>query len=409
LVAAGCGSGTPIFRIGLLLDCYGPQNSLEQLLVASAELPLLERGAKLLGRGPLDGVGPVVVGGRRIQLLAPACVAGNEDVIPEARRLVEEDGARALVGPVDPQQGMVLLQYARRRPASVFLIQPSDAAEVTLGRSAPNVFRFAPDAAQAVAGLASYAYRKLGWRTALAIGDDIPYGWETVAGFVAEFCALGGHVERRWLQPGTDTAPFARVSRGVDGVFFGALLSSAAGLLERDAHAGLDVATHVVGGRSLLVYPQAVALANGVVVAGTLPLVPTAEKQAYAAAFKRAFRGFRGQDSLDPTLIAYRDGVEALLEALAGGRGGLDARLGRLSLASPTGTLVLDRHRQAVVVSYLDRITGKTPQPVATVRGVDASFGGVFPTGASPPSRDAPPCIRHPPPRWSSLSFATTR
>jgi len=92
-------------RIGILSDCYGPFSGAHELNVASAELPLIERGAKLLGRTPSDGVGPVIVAGRRVELIV-GCVAGTGDVIPEARRLVEEGRAQAIIGPEDPGQGM---------------------------------------------------------------------------------------------------------------------------------------------------------------------------------------------------------------------------------------------------------------------------------------------------------------
>jgi len=61
-------------------------------------------------------------------------------------------------------------------------VTTSGAPELTLTRPAPNVFRFAPDAAQSVAGAGSYAYRELGWRTAAIVADDIPYSWEGAAG-----------------------------------------------------------------------------------------------------------------------------------------------------------------------------------------------------------------------------------
>jgi branched-chain amino acid transport system substrate-binding protein len=181
-----CGSSkAQSFRIGILSDCYGPFSGANELNVASAELPLIERGAKLLGRKPSDGVGPVAVAGRRVELLV-GCVAGTDEVIPEARRLVEEGGAQAIVGPEDPGQGMALREYARRRPETAFLIQPSAAPELTLIDPARNVFRFTLDAAQSVAGVGGYAYRQLGWRTAAVVGDDVPFAWEEAAGFVAE-------------------------------------------------------------------------------------------------------------------------------------------------------------------------------------------------------------------------------
>src|SRR5439155_6917771 len=136
----------------------------------------LKRGGTLRGTTPSAGVHGAEVAGRPVELRS-GCVHSIEEVLPEARRLVEEDGANLLIGLLDPQQGLVLRQYARLRPETTFLIQPSDAPELTLRNQASNVFRFAPDAAQVAAGLGSYAYRELGWRTAVTIGDDVPYGW----------------------------------------------------------------------------------------------------------------------------------------------------------------------------------------------------------------------------------------
>ena len=53
---------------------------------------------------PSDGVGPAAVAGRRVELVL-GCVAGTDEVIPEARRLVEENGAQAIVGPDGPRAG----------------------------------------------------------------------------------------------------------------------------------------------------------------------------------------------------------------------------------------------------------------------------------------------------------------
>src|SRR5213595_2892064 len=103
LVASGCGgSGKRPFRIGILSDCFGPFGGAHELNLADAEVPLLERGGKLHGPKPSSGITPVEVAGRRVELLV-GCVAGNEDVIPEARRLVEDDCARVLVGPITPE------------------------------------------------------------------------------------------------------------------------------------------------------------------------------------------------------------------------------------------------------------------------------------------------------------------
>ena len=158
LLGSGCGGSKPApVRIGILSDCYGFFSGGHELAVASAELPLLERGGRLRGRQPSSGVDGVEVAGRPVELLV-GCVAGNDEVIPEARRLVEEEGARGIVGPLDPQQGLILREYARRRPETAFLIQPSAAPELTLTDAAPNVFRFAADSSQWVAGAGTYVF-----------------------------------------------------------------------------------------------------------------------------------------------------------------------------------------------------------------------------------------------------------
>ena len=46
LLGAGCGSKSEAFRIGVLSDCYGPFSALNEAIIASAELPLLERGGE---------------------------------------------------------------------------------------------------------------------------------------------------------------------------------------------------------------------------------------------------------------------------------------------------------------------------------------------------------------------------
>jgi branched-chain amino acid transport system substrate-binding protein len=88
----------------------------------------------------------------------------------------------------------------------------------------PNSFSFLPDAAQWMAGLGAYAYHRLGWRRAATIGDldENFFHWAQLAGFIAEFCSLGGTVETRvWVPRGTDdySATIARLpEHGIDGI-----------------------------------------------------------------------------------------------------------------------------------------------------------------------------------------------
>ena len=158
LALGGCGaSEEPSFRVGLITDCHGIFSGIHEPTVASASLPLIERGAKPLGGRPSNGVGPVSVAGRKVELLV-GCAEGTSPALSEARRLVEEEGAQVIVGPLTAETGMALREYARRRPETTFIMMPSPAQELTLTEPAPNVFRFVTEAAQSMAGLGSHAY-----------------------------------------------------------------------------------------------------------------------------------------------------------------------------------------------------------------------------------------------------------
>src|SRR4051794_41763296 len=98
------------------------------------------RGAEPARRSPSAGVHDVDVAGRRVRLLV-GCTGGTEDVIPQARRLVEEEGAQAIVGALSPEHGMALRQYARLRPEGAFLIGPSAAPAGRRSRPAPRRLR----------------------------------------------------------------------------------------------------------------------------------------------------------------------------------------------------------------------------------------------------------------------------
>jgi branched-chain amino acid transport system substrate-binding protein len=401
IVGCGGSSGEP-FLIGILSDCYGPFSGANELNVASAQLPLVERGAKLLGRKPSDGIGAIEVAGRRVEL-AVGCVSGTDEVIPEARRLVEEDGAQAIVGPEDPGQGIALREYARRRPQTAFLIQPSAAPELTLTDPAPNVFRFALDAAQSSAGLGSYAYHQLGWRAAAVVADDVPFGWEEAAGFVAEFCALGGRiVDRVWIPLGADPALAAtRLPRAIDGVYLGPVLSPMSAFLKRYSSLGHDLSSQVVANARLFADPGVTPISRGVVVGGSPAAERTFAERSYAAAFANAFPTIPAGGALTGLAIAYHDGVEAALEALdQRGRPFLDA-LGLVQFDSPAGRIRLDRNRQAIGPNYLSRVGKGGVRTIRVVPEVEQTFEGYFQPGDPPPSETSPRCVRRTPPPWA--------
>ena len=103
-----------------------------------------------------------------------------------------------------------------------FLNGISGAQDTTLKVQAPNFYRFFTDGAQWTAGLGAYAYNVLGWRTAVTIGDDYSFPYTQTAGFVSEFCSLGGKItDRIWPALGeTDYSSYiAKLPKDVDGFF----------------------------------------------------------------------------------------------------------------------------------------------------------------------------------------------
>ena len=224
LAAAGCGgAGGGTITIGVLSYCQGASSENGEQIFAGAELPLIERGAKLRGRKPSDGITDATVAGKRVRLLLGCMRYRAFDMnIAESRRLVEQDGARLLIGTLTIQNGEVERDYAWREPGIAFLATDF-MNSVTLTHPAPNLFRFEPDMAQSVAGLGAYAYHELGWRRVATIGENDSAGYGQVAGFEAEFCALGGNIAERLWAPGytTNFKPYvARIAnRGIDGVF----------------------------------------------------------------------------------------------------------------------------------------------------------------------------------------------
>ena len=100
----------------------------------------------------------------------------------------------------------------------------SGAQDTTLKVRSPNFFRFHNDGTQWTAGLGDYAYNELGWRNVVTIGDDYDFPYSQIAGFVAEFCSIGGNVSKRlWPALGEEdySSFITQIPEDVDGFFMG--------------------------------------------------------------------------------------------------------------------------------------------------------------------------------------------
>ena len=309
---------------------------------------------------------------------------------------------------------VVLRDVAGRHPGVVFLPVVHGPREATLHRSAPNVFRFAGDDGQGVAGRSPT-------RTAISDGGGRPWHCRigTPAGraadvFVAEFCAWGGKVEDQLGRRGRSSRR-AATSSGCRATWTALPCSRdsssrPAGFLERLARSVDDPARQIVAGPALM------------------------DDAALLGATSPALQGVTGTSYRDPSLLRsylreYRSAFPGVPAAVAGGElvtvtampwrrssGHSSAPTAARSAFRPSGRLQpellggpvsLDSRGQAVVTTSIVRIglpANGAPEPALTrlsrVRGVDQSIGGLLSPSLRPEHRPSS-CTRGRPPPWA--------
>jgi branched-chain amino acid transport system substrate-binding protein len=416
VLAVGCGNETPI-RVGVLADCEGLFEAMREPILASVKLPLLERGGSLGGAGAASAVEGVRIGGRPVELVEGCAEAGIfGKLIDETRRLVESERVDVVVGPAGPVDGPVMKEIATRYPDVTFVLGSSWSQDVTMFEPRDNVFRFSADHQQSVAGLATYAYRDLGWRTAAIVADDYPMEWELADGFATEFCALGGRVTRDWntFPPEPPRKRARRLAAEVDGVALLTAFSTPGPFMTAWGLVVDDVARRtVLGGPGMTITGvlewEGVSPA-GVVIATDLPVAGgTTGWRRRADALERFFPGVQADLVLSPIGFAFGDGMTAVVEALDAVDGDLGGRqrrfrdaLATVEVDSPKGTIRLDDNRQAVAPAFLARVAvDRTVVPFRTIRGVDQTMGGLFAARREPVTREGDACAPRRPPPWA--------
>ena len=421
LTASACGGVTqrPL-RIGVVVDCVGGWRALGDGELAAAQLPLIARGARTVGESPSDGVRGGRVAGRRVEIVRGCSESGEFSTLTQvARQLVEREHVDAVVaGGFDPVDGIPLREVARRYPDVVFVAAASGPREVTLDRPAGNLYRVAPDYGQGVAGLATYAYRRLGWRRVAVLPEQWVAGWGAETAFVREFCSLGGRVASRVplrIPAEPMSAVVKRIPRDADGVaVLGSWVSVSPDLLRALARRGTNTVVlgpEVIGDTDLV---RHVAALTGVVGASySAPARRSPAVRAYLREYAKAYPGTPPDEPRDAVMMAYRNGVEAVLEAfeqvhgdLSDGRRRLRARLARLDTTLLGVPVRIDANRQAVVSTTLVRLGPESASGVPELRAVqsvpavDQSIGGLVPANYVPTAAGEA-CRRAAPPPWA--------
>jgi branched-chain amino acid transport system substrate-binding protein len=410
--APGSSTSANAIRIGVLATCGGPFALFEAEAFSGAKYALIkEAGGKATGTRPQDGVSGATIAGRPVSLFFGCSDATPDVAVAEARRLVESEKVNVLVGPLSGDEGIAVANYAKTQPQVTFVNGTSGAQATTLSVHAPNFFRFGGDGAQWMAGLGTYAYKTLGWKKAAILGEDYSYPYTQAAGFLAEFCGLGGQVTKRVWAPLTTTdwsSYVAQLPRDVDGILLLTGGTNTVNALKSYIGLGQQIKGHVLGGSSVL-DPTAFTVGSqlaGLVGGSPVPLGGTsAAWTSYVTGFSSVYDKSLAQSLFT---VLYYDGMKAVIDGLRqvnGQLSNLQAALAKLSPTFPNGQVKLDANHDSTQPAYVvqvDNNGGLGFKVLRTVNSVTEDFGGVFKPGQPSPSRTAPACAKGALPSWAN-------
>ncbi|BCH23939.1 ABC transporter substrate-binding protein [Mesorhizobium sp. L-8-10] len=316
----------------------------------------------------IDEVGGTVAG-KKIEVVKGSSDASPDSAVRAARKLVEQDGVKVLVGPLSGDEGIAVKDYAKTQPGVAFINGTSAAQDTTLRDPAPNFFRFSTDGAQWMAGLGTYAFNEKGYKKVATVAEDYSFPYTQVFGFMAEFCKAGGTVpSKSWVPIGNKdySSVIAAIPDDVDAIYVALGGADGVNFLTQYQQAG---GTAPLIGGSITV-DQTVLTSKGKireVVVGTPSAGPiadtndTPEWKAFVEAYKKQADAFPS-----PSLFAHGYyvnmkatllGLEEVKADLSDDGAKLREALSKLSFDTPTGKVSLDKNRQAIADIYLTEVS----------------------------------------------------
>jgi branched-chain amino acid transport system substrate-binding protein len=442
LIGAGCGddeeepsgggesttgeSAGGTIKVGFLSDCEGAFGSFFEPSISGANLALIKyAGAKAAGAKPSDGVTGAKIAGKDVEIVGYGCADDTADkAIEETRRLMEQEDADVMIGPLSGDEGIAVANYAKEHPDKTFVNGIAGAQDSTLKVQAPNFFRFHPDGAQWSAGLGDYAYNDLGWKSAAIIGDDYSFPYTSLSGFVAEFCAIGGQIPKRiWAPLGEEdySSYISQIPDDVDGLYVGIGGSGLISFIKQYEEQKGRVDTERMLGNvfwddPLVLKEVGKSLIGGATAAMTAADSDAPEVKTYLDGLESAYGAEIAGAGPSVFTYGYYTGMVGLIKGLEAVNGDvsdqakLQEALAGVTLSgeeAPWGDVKLDDNRQAISDVYVKKIvkdaTGDGVADVQTFRKVPAveqTFNGVFTPDTPAPDRNNPKCVKGEPPPW---------
>ena len=356
VVAAFAGSAIAAdeLKVGLLATLEGPFAAPGQDSMRGAELALKEKGG--------------MAGGKKIVFIKGSSDATPDKAVNATRKLVEQDKVEIMIGPLSGDEGVAVKNYSKSQPNITFINGSSGAQATTLVDPSPNFFRFNTDGAQWLVGLGEHALSK-GYKKMALIAEDYGFPYSQVQGFMASYCAKGGHVtQKSWVPLGTKdySSVIAKIPQDVDAILVVLGGSDAVNFLTQYEQAGGS--KPMVGGsitvdqtvlnykgkrrESLLGTPSAGPMADS---------IDTPEWKKFVADYKATFKdGFPS-----PSLFAYLyyintraalEGLDAVKGDLSDGQKKYRAALQKLSFKGPAGEVRIDANRNGIGTTYITEV-----------------------------------------------------
>lgn len=322
-------------------------------------------------RGAMTAIGEAggMVGGKKIEIVKGSSDASPDSAVRAARKLVEQDGVKVLIGPLSGDEGIAVKDYAKTQPGVTFINGSSAAQDTTFRDPAENFFRFSTDGAQWMAGLGTYAFNDKGYKTVATVAEDYSFPYTQVFGFMAEFCKAGGKVpSKSWVPIGNKdySSVIAAIPDNVDAIYVALGGADAVNFLTQYQQSGGSAP--LIGGS--ITVDQTVLTAQGKlrdVLVGTPSAGPTADTND-APAWKAFVEEYKKQPGAfpSPSLFAhaYYVNTKAALIALDevkddlsdGGKAFREA-LAKVSFDSPTGKVSLDANRNGIADIFLTEVS----------------------------------------------------
>lgn len=381
---------------------------------------VLEGAFTMLGQDSMRGVELALqefnytAGGRRIELITGSSDTSPDSAVRAARKIVEQDGAPIVIGPLSGSEGIAIRDYAKTQPETTFLNGASAAQDTTLRAPAPNFFRFSTEGAQWMAGLGEYVYQEKGYRSVAVLAEDYSFPYTQVFGFLEPFCRLGGkapQAARFYVPIGNKdySSVIAALPDDVDAIYVALGGADAVNFLSQYEQAGGELP--LIAGS--ITVDQTVLGSRGRArdfIIGTPSAGPVSDTwddprwTKFVAAYKAAFPdGFPS-----PSLFAhaYYVNTKAALLALNQIQGDLSdggvkfrAALAALEFETPTGMVRLDERRNGVADVFLTEVTegpggNLLNKTIKVIPEVSQTFGLAYEEFLKygPVSRENPAC-----------------